>query len=106
MEPEVVSAFFCNDINQESQDLSDDFLNIVDELNESLAQIELPEAVKCVYNPTIYARHTFEMFVRRYCNTKKKIMYFGINPGPYGMSQTGVSILLPKKLFNFKRFLT
>ncbi|KAI8425188.1 hypothetical protein MSG28_007012 [Choristoneura fumiferana] len=47
-------------------------------------------AIECIYNPTLYARQTFEIYIRKYCNTKKDIMYFGMNPGPWGMSQTGV----------------
>ncbi|XP_072929993.1 single-strand selective monofunctional uracil DNA glycosylase [Epargyreus clarus] len=95
MSAEVVSTFFSNEAGNSDKverfhDLSDDFLNLTDELNLSLEQFELPAAVKCVYNPTIYARNTFEMYVRKYCKTKKRIMYFGMNPGPFGMSQTGV----------------
>lgn len=100
MESEVVSTFFFkeskkpNGCNQKpvSEDLSDEFLHIADELNISLEEFELPSVVECVYNPTVYARTTFEMYIRKYCNTKKSIMYFGMNPGPWGMSQTGVSI--------------
>lgn len=97
MTEEVVSRFFnnsgdsayeeCDDLRE---DLSDDFLHLSDELNSSLEQFNMPLKVSHVYNPTIYARHTFEMYIRKYCNTKKKIVYFGMNPGPWGMSQTGV----------------
>lgn len=91
MEPEVVSSFFSSKKrDSNSQNISDDFLNLIDELNLSLDQFKMPEKVKVVYNPTIYARHTFEMYVREYCNTTKPIIYFGMNPGPWGMSQTGV----------------
>ncbi|XP_049877484.1 single-strand selective monofunctional uracil DNA glycosylase [Pectinophora gossypiella] len=99
MDSEVVSSFFCkeascNAANETcltgSQSICDDFLHIIDELNVLLGQFQFPSTVECIYNPTIYARHTFEMYVRKYCNTKKPIMYFGMNPGPWGMSQTGV----------------
>lgn len=107
MESEVVSTFFSKESKKPddpllknhdhrkeitvSEDLSDDFLHIADELNIALEQFRLPSLVDCIYNPTIYARYTFEMYIRKYCNTKKHIMYFGMNPGPWGMSQTGVS---------------
>ncbi|CAH0594158.1 unnamed protein product [Chrysodeixis includens] len=93
---QVVSSFFFNsgDSAYEEgdfrEDISDDFLHLADELNLSLEQYKIPPKVQNVYNPTIYARHTFEMYIRKYCNTKKKIVYFGMNPGPWGMSQTGV----------------
>lgn len=107
MESEVVSTFFskefkkpddtqftCHNDGEEisnSDYLCDDFLHITDELNIALEQFKLPSLVECIYNPTIYARNTFEMYIRKYCNTRKQIMYFGMNPGPWGMSQTGVS---------------
>lgn len=97
MTTEVVSTFFCekplaleND-NKQEEDISVQFLNLIDELNNKFETFQFPPAIKCIYNPTIYARHTFEMYVRKYCNTNKSIMYFGMNPGPFGMSQTGVS---------------
>lgn len=100
METEVVSLYFLPTSNQKScKDLSDDFLNLADELNISLEQFKLPATVHCVYNPTMYARITYEMYIKKYCNCKKRIMYFGMNPGPWGMSQTGVRLLLFLKIF-------
>lgn len=93
MEQEVVSSFFCNTQETNADDISDDFCHLIDELNLSLEQFKMPKKVDAVYNPTIYARHTFEMYVRKYCNTRKPIMFFGMNPGPWGMSQTGVRTL-------------
>lgn len=104
MDSQVVSTFFFKESKEPdgqdndrkempvSEDLCDDFLHIADELNIALEQFQLPSAVKCMYNPTIYGRTTYEMYIRKYCNTKKPIMYFGMNPGPWGMSQTGVSV--------------
>lgn len=102
MATEVKSSFFTETdlaYKEKSNDISDEYLEIINELNESISKFNLPTAVKCVYNPTIYARHTFEIYVRKYCNTKKKIMFFGMNPGPWGMSQTGVSSILTYFLF-------
>lgn len=93
MDTEVVSSFFSSEnknIPEKDSGISTEFLEIVGDLNESLSEFKLPVAVKCVYNPTIYAKYTFEMYVHKYCNSTKKIMYFGMNPGPWGMSQTGV----------------
>lgn len=88
MEPsKVISAFFSGEV---PISISTTFLDLVDELNDALEQLQLPSEIQCIYNPTIYARRTFEMYVQKYCNTKKHIMYFGMNPGPWGMSQTGV----------------
>ncbi|XP_068619260.1 single-strand selective monofunctional uracil DNA glycosylase [Battus philenor] len=92
MTTEVVSTFFshCEDKYVEEENICELFLEIVDELNKKLESFQFPAAIKCIYNPTIYARNTFEKYVKKYCNTIKPIMFFGMNPGPFGMSQTGV----------------
>lgn len=94
---EVKSKYFIpSDIvvgDNSKNDICEDFLNIINELNYRLEYIAIPPPVACIYNSTQYARTTFEQYVRKYCNTKKPIMYFGMNPGPWGMSQTGVNIL-------------
>lgn len=95
MDLEVKSSFFTSASSISSSEnsktnISDDALELIDDLNRKLDEFNLPASVKCVYNPSIYARYTFEMYIKKYCNTKKKILYFGMNPGPWGMSQTGV----------------
>lgn len=95
METVVVSSFFPQTSKQKtSENLCEDFLDLIDELNDSLESFNLPATVHCVYNPTVYARATLEMYIKKYCNSKKPIMYFGMNPGPWGMSQTGVRTYL------------
>lgn len=100
---EVISTFFTNTPVEEVEiptvtrnnsdiNVAEEFLNIIDELNYRLQYFCVPPPVSCIYNSTEYARHTFEIYVRKYCSTKKPIMYFGMNPGPWGMTQTGVSI--------------
>ncbi|MDJ0786941.1 MAG: single-stranded DNA-binding protein [Myxococcota bacterium] len=43
-----------------------------------------------VYNPLVHARRPHAQFLRRYAETTKRVVYLGMNPGPYGMVQTGV----------------
>ena len=42
------------------------------------------------YNPLIYARAPHEIYLRQYAATRKKTIFIGMNPGPWGMAQTGV----------------
>lgn len=63
---------------------------ITDELNESLAELEFGEPVRWIYNPLVYARRPFDQFVRRFGKGKKEAIFLGMNPGPFGMAQTGV----------------
>ena len=43
-----------------------------------------------MYNPLVYAWAPYEMYVRRYAATRKRVIFMGMNPGPFGMVQTGV----------------
>ena len=43
-----------------------------------------------VYNPLLYAWKGHEMYLRRFGRTRKEIIFLGMNPGPFGMAQTGV----------------
>ncbi|MEZ4256704.1 MAG: hypothetical protein R3A78_13500 [Polyangiales bacterium] len=43
-----------------------------------------------VYNPLAYARAPHEEFLSRYGGAPKEVVLLGMNPGPFGMAQTGV----------------
>ena len=43
-----------------------------------------------VYNPLDYAWTPYEAYVRRFCATSKRVVFLGMNPGPFGMVQTGI----------------
>ncbi len=43
-----------------------------------------------VYNPLTYAWAAHETYLRRFAASKKKVVFVGMNPGPFGMVQTGV----------------
>jgi single-strand selective monofunctional uracil DNA glycosylase len=46
--------------------------------------------VACVYAPLDYARAPHRDYLRRYGRGRKKVLLLGMNPGPFGMAQTGV----------------
>jgi single-strand selective monofunctional uracil DNA glycosylase len=43
-----------------------------------------------VYNPLDYARSPAEQYLERFGGSRKEILLLGMNPGPWGMAQTGV----------------
>lgn len=43
-----------------------------------------------VYNPLSYARVPHERYLERYGAAPKEVVLVGMNPGPFGMAQTGV----------------
>jgi single-strand selective monofunctional uracil DNA glycosylase len=63
---------------------------IVDALVADLAGLRFGPPVRCVYNPLIYARAPYEAYWERYGSPGKEVVLLGMNPGPWGMAQTGV----------------
>jgi single-strand selective monofunctional uracil DNA glycosylase len=60
---------------------------------ELLAQVRclaFKSPVTHVYNPLEYAWSAHEQYLRRFGLGKKRAVFLGMNPGPFGMSQTGV----------------
>ena len=46
--------------------------------------------VRFVYNPLIYAREPLERYFTRCATGRKDVVFLGMNPGPWGMAQTGI----------------
>ena len=44
----------------------------------------------CTYNPLVYARRPHEAYLERYARQGVAALLVGMNPGPWGMAQTGV----------------
>jgi single-strand selective monofunctional uracil DNA glycosylase len=59
-------------------------------LLSDLAGLEFCDPVACVYNPLEYAWQAHEAYLSRYGSGKKRVLFLGMNPGPFGMAQTGV----------------
>jgi single-strand selective monofunctional uracil DNA glycosylase len=59
-------------------------------LSQRVATLRFAEPVACVYNPLEYARAPHELYSSRYGAGPKEALLLGMNPGPFGMAQTGV----------------
>jgi single-strand selective monofunctional uracil DNA glycosylase len=59
-------------------------------LARGVARLRFGGAVSHVYNPLVYARSAHEAYVERYAAGRKRVVFLGMNPGPFGMAQTGV----------------
>lgn len=70
--------------------LSDQYLMLEQKLCNQLRGIQFQKPVSHIYNPLVYAFETHADFVRRFTNKQKPILFLGMNPGPFGMSQNGV----------------
>lgn len=70
--------------------LADDLTSIYSELSSAVAGLAFGPPTSHVYNPLDYARDPAEQYLERYGGKRKKILFLGMNPGPWGMAQTGV----------------
>lgn len=60
------------------------------DLTAELATLTFGAPVSHTYLPTAYARVPWEIYLERYGIAPRKVIFMGMNPGPYGMVQTGV----------------
>ena len=65
-------------------------VSIARSLSRKVNQLDFSEPVTHVYNPLQYAREPHEAFLERFGNHGIEALLIGMNPGPFGMAQTGV----------------
>lgn len=57
---------------------------------EDLKGLKFDPPVAYVYNPLDYAVAAYKRYLTTYGGPRKEIMLLGMNPGPWGMAQTGI----------------
>jgi single-strand selective monofunctional uracil DNA glycosylase len=60
------------------------------QLADAVDAIEFAEPVAYVYNPLRYAWRGHEAYVQQFLPQRAHAVFLGMNPGPFGMAQTGV----------------
>ncbi|MBL8394935.1 MAG: single-stranded DNA-binding protein [Candidatus Accumulibacter sp.] len=59
-------------------------------LSADLSLLAFAPPVSHTYNPLTYAWPAHEHYLRRYAASRRRVVFLGMNPGPFGMVQTGV----------------
>jgi single-strand selective monofunctional uracil DNA glycosylase len=59
-------------------------------LCHALAGLEFSPPVARVYRPLEYAWKPHRRYLERFGSGKRRVVFLGMNPGPFGMAQTGV----------------
>ena len=60
------------------------------ELSAAVNRLKFKPPVAYVGNPLDYAWVAHEHYLQKYGGGKKRVVFLGMNPGPFGMAQTGV----------------
>ena len=59
-------------------------------LRDAVGRMQFRPPVAYAYNPLDYAWSAHEQFLRKFGGGSKRVLFLGMNPGPFGMAQTGV----------------
>jgi single-strand selective monofunctional uracil DNA glycosylase len=59
-------------------------------LRRDLAPLAFSSPVTHVYNPLEYAWEPYRVYLERFGLGPKRVFFLGMNPGPWGMAQTGI----------------
>ena len=71
-------------------DIADKLIAAGKELSQRVDSLKFTEPTTHIYNPLSYAWNAHEAYIRKYGNSHKKVLFMGMNPGPFGMVQTGI----------------
>ena len=59
-------------------------------LSDEVGRLRFSAPVTHLYNPLDYAWAPHEQYLQRFGNDRKRVVFIGMNPGPFGMVQCGV----------------
>jgi single-strand selective monofunctional uracil DNA glycosylase len=72
------------------RDASKHLLTGARSLGRQLDALRFPAPVAFTYNPLSYAWQPHAEYLQRYAAGPRRVLFLGMNPGPFGMAQTGV----------------
>ena len=70
--------------------MKDGLVSISERLRDEVGALKFGEPTAYVYNPLDYAFASHRMYLERYGQGTRDYILLGMNPGPFGMAQTGI----------------
>ena len=67
-----------------------ELVDIARRLSNDVGRLKFAKPVAFVYNPLDYAWKPHCAYLERYGSGRGRVILLGMNPGPFGMAQTGV----------------
>jgi len=66
-----------------------ELIHQLESLSRAVGKLEFP-SVHTVYNPLEYAWASHVEYISRFASPQPSVLFLGMNPGPWGMAQTGI----------------
>ena len=79
-----------NPIDNAMPQPADRLIAAAKKLANSADRLTFDPPVACVYNPLKYAWRAHQQYLDRYVRRSCQVVFLGMNPGPWGMAQTGI----------------
>ena len=70
--------------------IADQLITSTQKLSKQVETFRFSDPVTHIYNPLNYAWDSHKSYIEKRGSSKKKVLFMGMNPGPYGMAQTGI----------------
>ncbi|WP_319558861.1 uracil-DNA glycosylase family protein [Marispirochaeta sp.] len=67
-----------------------DLYQLTEKLAAEADTLKFNGRISAIYNPLQYAQEPHLAYITKYGAGRKKVLFLGMNPGPWGMAQTGV----------------
>ena len=69
---------------------SEQLIEVAQLLSRQVDALDFAPPTDVIYNPLDYAWQPHEKYLQRFGASTKKVVFLGMNPGPFGMAQCGV----------------
>ncbi|MEN8733476.1 MAG: uracil-DNA glycosylase family protein [Lentimonas sp.] len=73
-----------------SETISNTVVEAAKTLSDAVDALDFAPPTTHIYNPLTYAWAGHRSYLEQHANSKKKVVFIGMNPGPFGMAQCGV----------------
>ncbi|MDP0490235.1 MAG: single-stranded DNA-binding protein [Verrucomicrobiota bacterium JB023] len=70
--------------------MSHPLISAAESLRNEVNRLQFAKPVTHIYNPLDYAWEPHRIYLERFGEGTKRVLFLGMNPGPWGMSQTGI----------------
>ena len=90
MIPAPATAAENTNIAAASNAMARRLIEAASQLSKAVDRLLFRPPVEYVYNPLRYAWTGHKAYLRKFGTGRKRVAFLGMNPGPFGMAQTGV----------------